>query len=47
MWTKAGTPSYRSPELLQGSYNELTDMWSFGIIAYEILTRKFPLKMGF
>lgn len=21
MWTKTGTPTYRSPELLKGSYN--------------------------
>ncbi len=42
MWTKTGTATYRSPELLKGSYNELTDIWSLGIIAYQLLTGKLP-----
>ncbi len=47
MWTKAGTFTYRSPELIQGSYNELTDMWSLGVICYELLTGKFPFTADY
>jgi serine/threonine protein kinase len=44
MWTKTGTPHYRSPELLKGNYTETTDIWSIGIIAYEMLTGRFPFR---
>lgn len=47
MWTKAGTPSYRSPELIKGAYNEMTDMWSLGLIAYQMLTKKFPFTTAY
>jgi serine/threonine protein kinase len=44
MWTKTGTPHYRSPEIYNGSYSESTDLWSIGIIAYEMLTGKLPFR---
>lgn len=37
MKTKAGTPYYVSPQVLQGSYNEKCDIWSCGVIAYILL----------
>ncbi|KAF4669156.1 hypothetical protein FOL47_002683 [Perkinsus chesapeaki] len=29
---RAGTPHFMSPEMIQGDYNELTDVWSIGVI---------------
>jgi len=37
MKTKAGTPSYVSPEVLAGSYNIDCDMWSCGCILFILL----------
>lgn len=37
MKTKAGTPSYVSPEVLTGSYNIDCDMWSAGCILFILL----------
>ena len=35
--SKVGTVYYMSPEILQGNYNELCDIWSCGVILYMIL----------
>ena len=41
--TYAGTPLFISPEIAQRSNHDFkTDMWSFGITAYVILTGCFP-----
>jgi len=36
-----GTPKYMAPELLEGkSYTEKVDVFSFGILCWEILTKQ-------
>eukprot|EP01105_Mastigella_eilhardi_P001641 TRINITY_DN1194_c0_g1_i2.p1 TRINITY_DN1194_c0_g1~~TRINITY_DN1194_c0_g1_i2.p1 ORF type:complete len:241 (-),score=61.34 TRINITY_DN1194_c0_g1_i2:22-744(-) len=38
-----GTPIYMSPELLKGEqYNSLTDVYSYGVLCYEVLTQAEP-----
>lgn len=34
----AGTPAYMAPEVIQQSYNEAADIWSAGIMMYQLLT---------
>lgn len=43
--TKAlGTVDYVSPEVLVGDYNEKCDIWSVGVIAYELIAGKSPFR---
>lgn len=37
-----GTPSFMSPQSFQGEYNEKCDVWSVGVILYEMMTLKEP-----
>lgn len=41
--TKCGTPAYLAPEIMKGEpYDYKTDIWSLGILIYEMLTGKTP-----
>ena len=42
-----GTPSYMAPEIVaRAPYNAwATDIWSFGVLAYRILTGRFPFQV--
>lgn len=43
--TLCGSPLYMAPEIIKyKSYNNKSDIWSFGIIIYEILTGEMPYK---
>lgn len=39
---QVGTVTTMSPELIRGEYNQATDMWSIGVIAYELVSGCLP-----
>ena len=44
-FTKMGTVSYMSPEQVRGDIvNHLSDIWSFGVLLYYMLTGELPFK---
>ena len=45
MKSKVGTPATMAPEILRGSdYSKTCDLWSLGIIIYEILFKQHPFR---
>ena len=39
---RRGTPAYMSPELIMRAYDEKCDVWSAGVLAWQLLHGKFP-----
>ena len=44
--TKTGITRYRAPEMLVGAYDEKADIWSIGVIAYQLITGRLPFEDG-
>lgn len=42
--TKCGTKHYRAPEVEHGDYSYAVDIWSFGVLLYNLLTGKLPFS---
>jgi len=43
--SKAGTTPYMSPECINGKpYGKETDMWSLGVVLYELMTFTLPFN---
>lgn len=41
-WFLPGTPEFMAPELYEENYNELVDVYSFGMCVLEMLTSEYP-----
>ena len=39
-----GTPYYMSPEVYRGSYDKRCDLWSMGVITYQLLSGSMPFN---
>jgi len=40
--SRSGTPAYMAPEVIMQDYNEKCDLWSTGMLMYQLLTGTFP-----
>lgn len=40
--SRSGTPAYMAPEVLQQAYSFPADVWSAGVMMYQLITGKFP-----
>ena len=40
MTQRCGTPGYMAPEVVRGGYTELCDLWSVGVVFYQMATGK-------
>lgn len=39
-----GTPYYMAPEVVLGNYSKEADLWSLGVVVFQLLTGKLPFK---
>ena len=44
MHTIAGTPYYISPEVLHGTYSKECDIWSLGVLLFELIAGHYPFE---
>lgn len=42
VYARAGTPLYMAPEVIKGDYGNICDMYSIGVMAHYLLTKKYP-----
>lgn len=42
--TRTGTPCYMAPEVLEGHYGPQVDMWSVGVMLYQLISGILPFE---